>query len=142
MPILPVAPRTTRRSWTLRATSSRHGLRCLGQNMMMNKEEINCWEAGFSPANIRAGFKKTGIYPFNPDAYKDMGCDTRGGQAEAEPSPLDMLCTAACDPRAAGDDVAQVGRVCVFLFAAFNVGDNDALDVVSCDGVRRVAPRL
>ena len=64
------------------------------------------WELGNSPLNVRAGFRKAGLYPFNPSVYAKLGCDTRG-VVEAPPiTSMDTLCTAAIDAAAAEEEAA------------------------------------
>lgn len=55
------------------------------------------WDAAFTPDNVRAGFRKAGIFPFDEHALDGKGSDERAPEKE-NVDPLDMLMTAALEP--------------------------------------------
>ena len=80
-------------------------LRCLALRLP-EKENKNAWDVGFSPQNVRAGFKKAGIIPLNKDAYALKGCDTRGKHDAPAETNFDALVLAVVDPELAEREAA------------------------------------
>jgi len=99
------AAKTTMKTHTNKAMDQCAMILCMAMSYGLGKP-IHAWEQAYSPGNIRSGFRKTGIFPFNPDAYKGLGSDTRGRGEERQLTAMDMLVAAATDPRHAAEAAA------------------------------------
>lgn len=66
------------------------------------EDDLSAWDKGFSSSNIKAGFRKAGIFPINPEAIR--------AELDAAPKKAEMLARAAARRRhqqPAGEEEAE-----------------------------------
>lgn len=69
-------------------------IRCLAESI---GKQPAAWDEALKPDNIRSGFRKPGIFPFNEHALDGKGAVEDAPEKE-NVTPLDMLATAALEP--------------------------------------------